>query len=98
MSEQAIPEPASFVEGEAKYAANKVVSNLIKRGTEVTKEAALKTLAVLDAEHNYTSNFSSEELDEYLDDFEGAVQEEVKKQGKIEKEAEGGEKDEQAEE
>ena len=85
------------VVSQAKYAARRVVNNLLERGEEVTNKAALSTLAVLDAESSYTADFGSDELDDFLDEFEAGVTEEVKRKQEtkdgIQKRAEGGDND-----
>ena len=85
------------VVSQARYAARRVVNNLLERGEEVTNKAALKTLAVLDAESSYTSDFGSDELDDFLDEFETGVTEEVKRKKEtkdgIQKRADGGDDD-----
>jgi len=64
---------AKHIENEANYWAGKVVDNIKEREEEVSEKEALETLAVLDADHNITDRMDSDDLDTFLDEFEGAV-------------------------
>ncbi len=64
---------AEHIESEANYWAGKVVESIKERKKDVSEKEALNTLAILDADHNITDRMDSDDLDTFLDEFEGAV-------------------------
>ncbi|KKN42648.1 hypothetical protein LCGC14_0711000 [marine sediment metagenome] len=74
----AVSDDKKYIENEANYWAGKVVDNIKEREEDVSDKEALETLAVLDADHSITDRMDSDDLDSFLDEFEGAVVEQVK--------------------
>lgn len=77
------------IENEANYWAGKVVDNIKEREEDVSEKEALETLAVLDADHNITDRMDGDDLDNFLDEFEGAVVEQEENATAIQDRADG---------
>ena len=64
---------AKQIENEANYWAGRVVKNIKEREEEVNEKEALKILAILDADNSITERMDSDDLDNFLDEFEEAI-------------------------
>ena len=73
------PLDEEIIEDNAEYWAGRVSDVLAQTEEEVTTEAALETLAVLDADANITDHYDADEFDLFLDEFEEAIEDQEEK-------------------
>lgn len=72
-----------YIKDDAGALATKVIDILKKTDKKVNQKNALEVLAMLDAEHGLTNDFSKEELDWFLDNFEDAIEDKLDKDEEV---------------